>query len=75
MRTITGKVISDKIPQTVVVEVNRLERHPMYRKQMRRTKNFHAHNDKGAKTGDTVKLTEIKPMSKTKFWKVAEIVK
>lgn len=75
MKAITGKVVSDKMKQTVVVEIVRFVEHSMYKKRIRRTKKFHAHDDMGAKLGDTVKLAEHKPMSKTKNWKVIEIVK
>lgn len=75
MKAIKGKVISDKMKNTVVVEVTRFVTHPMYHKRMRRTRNFHADNLLGAKTGETVEIKETKPISKTKFWKVSKIVK
>lgn len=74
MKTVVGKVISDKMKETVVVELSILVPHPAYSKLMRRTRHYHAHNAKGAKTGDTVKIVEIAPMSKTKTWRVEEII-
>ena len=75
MKTISGKVVSNKMQKTVVVEVLRFVEHPMYHKRIRKTEKFHAHDEKGAKIGDVVKLTEHKPVSKTKNWIVTEIVK
>lgn len=74
MKTVTGKVVSTKMKDTVVVEVSRLTPHPLYLKRISRTSRFHAHNAIGAKMGDTVRLVEIRPMSKTKNWKVEAIV-
>jgi small subunit ribosomal protein S17 len=75
MKAILGKVISDKMKNTVVVSVERMIAHPMYHKRIRHNKNYHAHNEIGAKTGDMVKLIPCRPISKTKFWKVTEIIK
>lgn len=75
MKAISGKVVSHKMKQTVVVEVVRFMAHPLYHKRVRKTTNFHAHDELGAKTGDSVKMMPIPPMSKTKTWKVIEIVK
>ncbi len=74
MKTLNGKVISDKMAQAVVVEVARSFAHPMYHKRIRRIKKLHAHNEKGAKVGDRVKIVEIRPMSRTIQWKVEEIL-
>lgn len=75
MKIVSGKVVSNKMKQTAVVEVVRFRAHPLYHKQVRKTTNFHAHDEMGAKTGDRVKMMQIPPMSKTKTWKVIEIVK
>ena len=75
MKIHTGKIVSDKMKQTVVIEVDRLVAHPKYLKQMHHTTRYHADNQTQAKTGDMVKFTACKPMSKTKFYKVIEIVK
>ncbi len=72
MRVITGKVISDKMNKTVVVEAGRLAVHPKYHKRIKRTQKFHAHNELGVKVGDVVKIVEVKPVSATKSWKVTE---
>lgn len=72
MQTITGKIVSDKMNKTVVVEVDRLVVHPKYHKRIKRTQKFHAHNEIGVKTGDTVRIAEVKPISATKSWKVVE---
>jgi small subunit ribosomal protein S17 len=70
----TGMVVSAKMAKTVVVAVERLVRHPVYRKTIRRTSTFHAHDEKGAKKGDTVRIVETRPLSKLKRWRVEEIV-
>lgn len=75
MKTYQGKVVSTKMNQTVVVAVDRMIPHAKYLKKMRRTSKFHAHNELAVKTGDTVKIGEIKPMSKTKTFKVLEVIK
>ncbi len=74
MKTVIGKIISAKMQNTVVVEVSRLTPHPLYKKRISRRSRFHAHNAVGAKTGDTVRLIEVKPMSKTKNWKVEVVL-
>jgi small subunit ribosomal protein S17 len=74
MKGVTGIVVSDKMKNTVVVEVQRVIAHPVYHKRMRRSSKFHADNQIGAKIGQTVRLVATKPISKTKFWKVEEIV-
>ncbi len=73
-KVVVGKVISDKMTKTVVVEVVRLVAHPIYSKRMRRTKKFHAHNEIGAKKGDTVMIVETRPISKTKNFIVHSVV-
>ena len=71
-----GKVISDKMQSTVIVETISLVSHPMYKKTLKRKSKFVAHNpDNKAKLGDTVKIVETRPLSKTKRWKVVEIIK
>ena len=60
--------------KTVVVAVKRLVRHPVYKKTVKRTSTFHAHDDKGAREGDTVRISESRPLSKTKRWRVVEIL-
>lgn len=70
----TGIVVSDKMKKTVVVAVERLVRHDMYRKTIRRTSTFMAHDELGAKRGDRVRIVESRPLSKRKRWRVDEIV-
>ena len=73
MKMLTGKVVSDKMLNTLVVEVVRQSIHPLYKKILRRSKRFKVHNtDSKIKTGDTVKIAETKPMSKEKYFKVVE---
>jgi small subunit ribosomal protein S17 len=70
-----GVVVSDKMDKTVVVRVDILKPHPKYKKMMRRSIRLHAHDEAGsAKAGDVVRLVETRPLSRTKRWRVAEIV-
>jgi small subunit ribosomal protein S17 len=70
-----GIVVSDKMDKTVIVRVDILKSHPKYKKMMRRSIRLHAHDEGGsAKAGDIVRLVETRPLSKTKRWRVAEIV-
>ena len=69
-----GTVVSAKMTKTVVVGVERLIRHDLYRKTIKRTSTFMAHDDLGAKKGDKVRIVETRPLSKHKRWRVAEIV-
>lgn len=74
-RMVTGTVISDKMHQTVVVKVERTVSHLKYGKILKKTSKFNAHDEKNAcKIGDTVKLKETRPRSKTKTWEVVEII-
>lgn len=73
-KTYIGEVVSDKMQKTVVVEVSRLQRHPVYKKLLRRTRKFKAGNDLGAQTGDRVKIVESRPISKEKRWRVVEVI-
>jgi small subunit ribosomal protein S17 len=69
-----GIVASDKMTKTVVVRVDRLVKHPVYRKYVKRRKKFMAHDELGAKIGDKVKIVETRPMSARKRWRVVEII-
>jgi len=69
-----GVVVSDKMTKTVVVMVERLVKHPKYRKYVRRRKKFMAHDEMGAKVGDKVKIIETRPLSARKRWRVVEIL-
>ncbi len=70
----TGVVLSAKMAKTVVVGVERLIRHDLYRKTIKRTSTFMAHDEIGAKKGDKVRIVETRPLSKHKRWRVEEIV-
>ena len=70
----TGVVVSDKMTKTVTVTLTRRFAHALYGKQVVRTKHVHAHDEQGAKAGDTVRIMETRPLSKTKRWRVLEIV-
>ena len=75
-KTRVGMVVSDKMQKTVVVSIERRVQHPVYGKMVRRTKKLKAHDEQNeAKTGDTVRIMETRPMSKDKRWRVVEIVK
>ncbi len=74
-KTRVGLVVSDKMEKTVVVSIERRVQHPVYGKMVRRTKRLKAHDEKNdAKTGDTVRIMETRPMSKDKRWRVVAIV-
>jgi len=74
-KQLIGTVISDRMEKTVVVEVERRRRHPVYHKVVKKRKKFKAHDEVGARVGDVVKIEETRPLSKTKKWKVVEVVK
>ncbi|OGO15876.1 MAG: 30S ribosomal protein S17 [Chloroflexi bacterium RBG_16_48_7] len=72
----TGKVVSNKMDKTVVVSVEDLVRHPLYKKVIRRIGRFKAHDeDNACKLGDIVTIVETRPLSKDKCWRVAEILR
>ena len=74
-KTRTGLVVSDKMAKTVVVAIERRVPHPVYGKMVRRTKKLKAHDEQNeAKTGDTVRIMETRPLSKDKRWRVVEII-
>lgn len=69
-----GVVASDKMTKTVVVRVDRLVKHPIYRKYIRKRKKFMAHDELGSKIGDKVRIVETRPLSARKRWRVVEII-
>jgi small subunit ribosomal protein S17 len=74
-KTRVGMVVSDKMQKTVVVSIERRVQHPVYGKMVRRTKKLKAHDEQNAaKTGDTVRIMETRPLSKDKRWRVVEII-
>ncbi|HFD79816.1 MAG TPA: 30S ribosomal protein S17 [Gammaproteobacteria bacterium] len=75
VRTLTGRVVSDKMDKGVVVLVERKVRHPLYGKYIRRSTKLHVHDEANeCREGDTVTIQECRPMSKTKSWKLVEVV-
>lgn len=70
----TGVVVSDKMQKTVSVELTRRLAHPVYGKRVTRSTKVKARNDHEAKAGDTVRIMETRPLSKTVCWRVVEIV-
>ena len=74
-KTKVGRVVSDKMDKTIVVSVERLARHPLYKRVIRLTTKFKAHDeDNDAHTGDTVLIEESRPLSATKRWRLIEVV-
>jgi small subunit ribosomal protein S17 len=70
-----GRVVSDKMDKTIVVSVERLSRHPLYKRVIRLTTKFKAHDERNeARIGDTVRIVESRPLSATKRWRMVEIV-
>ena len=69
-----GIVASDKMTKTVTVRVDRLVKHPVYRKYVKKRKKFMAHDEMGAKIGDKVRIVETRPLSARKRWRVVEII-
>src|ERR1035441_486207 len=74
-KTEVGEVISDKMAKTIVVQVERILKHPLYSKQISKRKKFYVHDEhQQARTGDVVQITECRPLSKTKRWRLQDIV-
>ncbi|MDB6088246.1 MAG: ribosomal protein [Gammaproteobacteria bacterium] len=74
-RTLTGRVVSTKMQKTVAVEIERLVKHPMYGKFIRRTTKLLAHDESGeSHDGDLVKIAPCRPMSRHKSWRVIEVL-
>ncbi|MBE0505436.1 MAG: 30S ribosomal protein S17 [Marinospirillum sp.] len=74
-KTVTGKVVSDKMEKSITVMIERSVAHPLYGKYVRRSTKLHAHDETNeARMGDTVTIQETRPLSKTKSWKLVEIV-
>ena len=75
LRTVEGRVVSNKMQKTVTVLLERQVQHPLYGKIIRRSKKYHAHDEDNAiKAGETVRIEETKPISKLKTWKVLDKV-
>ena len=73
-RTLTGRVVSNKMAKTVTVLIERKVKHPLYGKYVTRSTKFHAHTEDALNEGDTVEIQECRPMSRTKTWKVVRRV-
>jgi small subunit ribosomal protein S17 len=74
-KTKLGVVSSNKMDKTITVKVERKVKHPLYGKFLKKTNKFHAHDEKNeCSIGDTVKIMESRPMSKTKRWRLVEVV-
>lgn len=74
-RTMIGKVVSDKMDKTIVVMIERSVKHPKYGKIMKRRSKLHAHDENQVcKIGNTVKIRESRPLSKTKSWVLVEVI-
>ena len=75
LRTLTGQVVSNKMNKTIAVEIERVVRHPMYGKFIRRTTKLLAHDENNeAKEGDTVSITPCRPLSRRKSWRLLAVV-
>jgi small subunit ribosomal protein S17 len=74
-RTLTGKVVSDKMDKTITVKIERQVKHPLYGKFIKRSTKVHAHDESNeCKMGDTVTVVECRPLSKSKSWQLVEVV-
>jgi len=75
VQTLVGKVVSNAMDKTVVVSVERLVKHKLYKKYMKRSKKYYAHDEKNTfNVGDTVELKATRPMSKTKRWRASKLL-
>jgi small subunit ribosomal protein S17 len=75
-KTLVGEVVSTKMAKTIVVEVDRQKAHPFYKRVVKRSKRFYAHDENGtAHLGDVVKIEETRPLSKLKRWQLKDIVR
>ncbi|MBZ0263697.1 30S ribosomal protein S17 [bacterium] len=75
-KIVTGTVVSDKMDKTVTVQVSRRLQHPRYKKFITKSKKYHAHDESNeCGMGDIVRMMEVRPLSRTKRWRVTEIVK
>lgn len=72
MKILTGKIVSQKTPKTVIITVERFYAHPLYGRRVRKTKRYHVHADGEARVGETVSFIEARPLSKTKRWRIVE---
>ena len=74
-KTKVGRVVSDKMDKTIIVSVERLTRHPLYKRVIRASSKFAAHDElNAARVGDTVRIEESRPLSRTKRWRLVEVI-
>ena len=75
-KELIGRIVSDKMDKTVVVQVETLKHHPLYKKTVRKLAKYKAHNENNeGKTGDLVKIVESRPLSREKRWRIVQIIK
>jgi small subunit ribosomal protein S17 len=75
-KVLFGEVVSDRMQKTVTVKVERRVRHPIYERVIRRSKKYHVHDERNqCQVGDQVRIIETRPLSKTKCWRLLEIVR
>ena len=74
LHTVEGRVVSNKMQKTVTVLVERQVKHGLYGKYIKRSTKLHAHDEQGCKEGDVVRVAECRPLSKTKNWRVVEVL-
>ena len=75
MKQFVGQVLESKMTKTAKVAVSHLRIHPLYKKRLRIKKTYHVHDEIGAKPGDQVKFQACRPLSKTKKWRIIEVIK
>lgn len=75
MKIFIGKVVAVKTAKTATVSVERMTIHPLYKKRMKRSRKYQVHDEIGVKVGDNVKFADSRPYSKTKKWKISEVIK
>ncbi|MBI4032945.1 MAG: 30S ribosomal protein S17 [Candidatus Blackburnbacteria bacterium] len=75
MKALVGKVVGTKQNKTVIIEVERFSVHPLYEKRVKRTKRYPVHSETELKEGDKIRFVETRPISKTKRWRVVEVLK
>ena len=75
IRSLTGLVVSDKMDKTITVEIERRVKHPLYKKYVRRRTKLHAHDEENTcNMGDTVSIEQCRPLSKSKSWRLREVL-
>ena len=74
MKIFIGKVVATKTSKTATVAVERMKIHPLYKKRFKRVSKYHVHDETGVKIGDRVKFADSRPYSKSKKWKIVEVI-